>query len=55
MKKEELQGQSNLVNSTLDRDFRDLFAMSFTTLNISEGYSQIYKRDPSFAIPKRLI
>lgn len=47
--------QSNLSNSNLDRDFRDLFAMSFTTLNISENYDQIYKRDPSCAIPKRLI
>ena len=55
MNSDELLGQSNLANSSLDRDFRDLFAMSFTTLNISEGYDQIYKKDPSYAIPKRLI
>ena len=55
MKKEELLGQSNLANSDLDTDFRDLFAMTFTTLNISENYDQIYKQDPSCAIPKRLI
>ncbi len=51
----ELLEQSNLANSDLDQDFRDLFAMNFTTLNISENYSQIYKQDPSCAIPKRLI
>lgn len=55
MTSEELLGQSNLVNSDLDIDFRDLFAMNFTTLNISENYDQIYKQDPSCAIPKRLI
>jgi len=55
MNSDELLGQSNLANSSLDRDIRDLFAMNFTTLNISEGYDQIYKKDPSYAIPKRLI
>ncbi len=55
MNKDVLLEQSNLANSSLDEDFRDLFAMSFTTLNISESYSQIYNRDPSCAIPKRLI
>ena len=55
MTSEELLGQSNLANSDLDIDFRDLFAMNFTTLNISENYDQIYKQDPSCAIPKRLI
>ncbi len=55
MNPDELLGQSNLANSSLDQDFRDLFAMSFTTLNISENYDQIYKKDPSCAIPKRLI
>ena len=44
MTSEELLGQSNLVNSDLDIDFRDLFAMNFTTLNISENYDQIYKQ-----------
>ncbi len=55
MNKETLLGQSNLANSSLDRDFRDLFAMNFTTLNISENYSQIYNQDPTCTIPKRLI
>ena len=55
MKNEKKLEQSNLAKSSLDPDFRDLFAMTFTTLNISESYDQIYKQDPNCSIPKRLI
>ncbi len=55
MKQEELLLQSNLSKKNIDDDIRDLFSMNFTTLNMSEGYKIVFKKDPTCAIPKRLI
>ncbi|MBR1679278.1 MAG: hypothetical protein IJ704_01365 [Bacilli bacterium] len=55
MKKEDEIITSNLENNRIDSDIRDLFSMNFTTLNMSEGYKIVFKKDPSCAIPKRLI
>lgn len=53
-KNEELK-QSNLNSKKINKDIKDLLAMSFTTYKLSESYKTIYKKDPTCAIPKRLI
>ncbi len=55
MENTEKTAQSNLDSTIQPKDVRDLFVVTFTTYHLSENYKIIYKEDPEFAIPKRLI
>lgn len=55
MSKKVILNQSNLSSTVQSEDVRDLFAMTFITYHLSESYKIIYKNDPEFTIPKRLI
>lgn len=43
------------LNSNVKEDTRETFALMFTLYNLSENYKVLYKKDPNYTIPKRLI
>lgn len=53
--KKPYQYDSNLNNNLIEQDIRELFSLSFSLFNIAEGYKMIYKKDPNFTIPRKLI
>jgi len=46
---------SNLYNSHVEMDMRDLFSITFSLYNMAEGYKILYRKDPRSMIPKKLI